>query len=439
MIERLRIKNFENHKDTTLDDFSPGLNLLIGDSDSGKSSVLRALRLVCYNEWTPEALRIGAKYCEIILTTDKGTVKVRRGQNINDWWVTKKGQIETEEPNYTKPGTKVIPEVAEIVGIKTVEMGSYIFRPNIVDQLDGQFFIDQVEGQDISGSIRAQILDEISGLSGIEELIRDVSLDEKRTAKEHGEKEERIKELTEQKHDETELEKEETVLAAVQSCLQSIEKLRTQTENMERIYELYTAKKQQIETLELKVLMLPDVDMILHYVSKAQELEKTYRELDGLTRLYEITCANLSACREALDRIPETQKVYELLSVCEEKYAAYKSMLELSGRHERIISAIDSNRKLLDKIPDVTGIDGLLDNVVSANKSYEAMVELSQRFRKTAKGLSEAQSEYLRLDGLYKEAMKEEQEFLAQFEVCPFCNQPIEENCCDKEIKNESV
>ena len=39
----LRLVNYQAHKDTTID-FTPGLNIIIGESDMGKSSILRALR-----------------------------------------------------------------------------------------------------------------------------------------------------------------------------------------------------------------------------------------------------------------------------------------------------------------------------------------------------------------------------------------------------------
>jgi exonuclease SbcC len=47
--KKLEIQNFESHKNTVID-FSPGINVFIGDSDSGKSSILRALSWLCYND-----------------------------------------------------------------------------------------------------------------------------------------------------------------------------------------------------------------------------------------------------------------------------------------------------------------------------------------------------------------------------------------------------
>ena len=54
MIESLHIQNFQSHEDTLLE-FSPGVNVIIGQSDSGKSSIIRALRLVLENKPTGDA------------------------------------------------------------------------------------------------------------------------------------------------------------------------------------------------------------------------------------------------------------------------------------------------------------------------------------------------------------------------------------------------
>jgi hypothetical protein len=47
-IKSITLKNFQSYKDQTVN-FKPGLNLLLGTSDSGKSAILRAMSFVLYN------------------------------------------------------------------------------------------------------------------------------------------------------------------------------------------------------------------------------------------------------------------------------------------------------------------------------------------------------------------------------------------------------
>lgn len=48
MIKQLKVQKFQSHDSATLD-FRPGVNLIVGDSDSGKSALLRALRWLVFN------------------------------------------------------------------------------------------------------------------------------------------------------------------------------------------------------------------------------------------------------------------------------------------------------------------------------------------------------------------------------------------------------
>lgn len=48
MIKQLKIRNYQSHKDAELN-LRPGVNLIVGDSDCGKSAVLRALRWLVFN------------------------------------------------------------------------------------------------------------------------------------------------------------------------------------------------------------------------------------------------------------------------------------------------------------------------------------------------------------------------------------------------------
>lgn len=48
MIKQITIQNFQSHKDSTLN-LSPGVNLIVGQSDSGKTAILRALKWLATN------------------------------------------------------------------------------------------------------------------------------------------------------------------------------------------------------------------------------------------------------------------------------------------------------------------------------------------------------------------------------------------------------
>jgi len=56
MIKSLSIQNFQSHKDTTLE-LDKGVNVVVGQSDSGKTAVLRALKWLATNRPSGDAFR----------------------------------------------------------------------------------------------------------------------------------------------------------------------------------------------------------------------------------------------------------------------------------------------------------------------------------------------------------------------------------------------
>lgn len=56
MINKLKIENFQSHRETELE-FHPGVNVIVGSSDMGKSAVIRALYWACNNKPSGDGFR----------------------------------------------------------------------------------------------------------------------------------------------------------------------------------------------------------------------------------------------------------------------------------------------------------------------------------------------------------------------------------------------
>ncbi len=76
-IERIEIRNFQKHKRLVID-LDPFVTVICGESDAGKSSILRALRWVCLNRPTGESFvrfeAVGRKQkaCSVLVRADGG-------------------------------------------------------------------------------------------------------------------------------------------------------------------------------------------------------------------------------------------------------------------------------------------------------------------------------------------------------------------------------
>lgn len=90
MIKWLKLQNFQKHKKLLIK-FSPTITSIVGPTDSGKSSIVRALRYLTFNTPTGDAfVREGSKGTTVSVATSDGEVTRRRGRGVNHYEVNGK-------------------------------------------------------------------------------------------------------------------------------------------------------------------------------------------------------------------------------------------------------------------------------------------------------------------------------------------------------------
>lgn len=84
MITSIQLRDFQSHRNTRLD-LSPGVNVIVGSGNHGKTAILRALRWACYNQGPGlAAIRHGRKSCKVVVGLAEGVKIVReRGRGRN--------------------------------------------------------------------------------------------------------------------------------------------------------------------------------------------------------------------------------------------------------------------------------------------------------------------------------------------------------------------
>lgn len=71
MIKRIELVNFMSHEHTVIEP-APGLTVLIGPNNCGKSAVVAALQILCTNEKSTYVMRHDEKQCSVVIETDDG-------------------------------------------------------------------------------------------------------------------------------------------------------------------------------------------------------------------------------------------------------------------------------------------------------------------------------------------------------------------------------
>jgi len=179
MIKSAAITNFQSHRATNFD-FSPGINVIIGESDRGKSAALRAIMWCLTNKpagdsfvshWikTKKDFIKQGEECSVLLTTGKGYVKRFKNSGTNGYNINGnplealgRGNIPTEVEEFFNMG-----------------------EANIQRQLDSPFLLTQTSGEIarfFNGIIKLDSIDKALGLidSQKRETKSDINAEEKK-------------------------------------------------------------------------------------------------------------------------------------------------------------------------------------------------------------------------------------------------------------------
>ena len=160
MLKTISIANVQSHTETTLD-LSSGVNVVTGQSDSGKTGIIRSLYWLINNRPSGETLRnwnsdIADPMAVEVSLSEGGTVAINREKGKTSYMLSYKGQEET----FQAIKTDVPSEVTEVLNLS-----SY----NLQSQHQTYFLL-----QDTPGEV-ARALNELTGLSIIDSAFKKVS------------------------------------------------------------------------------------------------------------------------------------------------------------------------------------------------------------------------------------------------------------------------
>ena len=184
-IKNIKIQNFESHKDTYVE-FSPGFNILTGSSNSGKSSLIRAIIWVCFNE--PSSNKFVRKdydsiqsqksdkkrkqhniaSVEIELSNGYKVIRRRSGNQDSTGGSANKYILinpDVGETTYNQFGYDVPDEIKEVLGFGSVLIGG---KKNIVNYL-AQF--EPPRALTYQGNALSGIISKLNNLDLFEEAL----------------------------------------------------------------------------------------------------------------------------------------------------------------------------------------------------------------------------------------------------------------------------
>jgi len=369
-LTKIVLENFQGFERGEFN-LSPNLNILVGVSNVGKSSVARALSLVLYNQWDKSWVRYGSKFCRITLETSTGIVVVReKGDKVNKYTLR---LPDFPEQVFESFGTTTPEQVQQALKIHEVQIDTTDkLNLNLAGQMDALFLLSQ------TGSYRAKVLGKLSGATYLDHAIRELNKDKRRITAEKDAKDLEVIELKAQVDKYGALGALSGTISALESRLTSL------TRSQERV--------EQIRSLLERVKVLKD--------SWTREHQKA-----ELLALFD-----LEAVKNLTPRVDKIKAISLLLS----KVVGFKRTYLQQTKLNELLNPIDLSviNRLADKAGNVKLIKDLAGRI-GRNKS-ELVAKTNE--------LQASEASYLETAELYTRLLKDNG-------VCPTCNQATNHLC----------
>lgn len=137
---KVRISNYQAIRSANLE-FEPGLTAIVGESNNGKSSIIRAIDSAINNKGGDSFISYDSDDCEVVIE-DKG--------NVIKWFKSKKQGKSFYDINgkvLSKIGQKQVDEVAEVLRMPQIPVNNERFKINFWKQLDYPFLVGKTSYQ----------------------------------------------------------------------------------------------------------------------------------------------------------------------------------------------------------------------------------------------------------------------------------------------------
>lgn len=345
LIKEISIQNFQSHKQTSIK-FGDGLNVITGSSDSGKSSVLRALMWVVNNRPSGDSIKnwdsSPKDIVQVQLLADNFLINKTR---VNGKSTYSYKNEEGDSLYYDAIKTDVPEEIAEELDLSEF---------NIQTQHQPYFLLND------SGGEIAKKLNDLVGLSVIDNLFKNLNSSILRTDRELHETELSIKEIDESIDSLAYL---DSVMGEVDSLELDVKEYDELTESKEDT-NINVERYFSIEREKLSYKELIDTEDVVILLSNL--IEKEHKELN-----------------EIVNNVGQEVERYLFI---EEEFESYKKYIDVE---EDVNSLLELSDKFIHTRENEIDLRDILDNIIELKTNIRTYmrqeVQLNREYRNLIK------------------------------------------------------
>ncbi|WP_078391438.1 AAA family ATPase [Shouchella patagoniensis] len=465
-IVSVRLENFQSHLDTAVN-FDSGLNVIVGQSDSGKTAVLRGIRWALFNQPRgTDFLRVGADFVRVTVILDTGVAIVRERTSSKNRYVIKKQ--DSEDLVLEGFGSQVPEEVIQAHQMRAFRIDSdHEWQLQIAQQLDGPFLLEQ------TGSLRAKTIGRMSGAHYLDMAIRDTSKDVYSLSQRTKQKELEVKEATEAlipferlEQDKNQLDKAflrlekakaaqerlamlkqlgskfdrvNTERSMIKDKLKLVQNLRDWEVCYEQVKQLWSKQKMLLKLSEQWSRLMKDSQTCKIWLGKTENMNQAER-LHELMYRYAAKWQQTEQIRERKQVISEHQQKLaramqqtdflnkidtERISRVQAKQARKTKLVRLAERLQQLGNDQAVVKKQAERTGQMESAVTLLNETTELTKRHTKLVTLAYSQKELEKRIADGRAFIVKNQHEEKKLEASYNDQLTALGICPTCGQAI--------------
>lgn len=373
-IERLILENFQSHAHTELA-VAPTLTVITGESDQGKSAIIRALRWLLYNEPRgADFIRTGSSTCRVTLVYDDG-IRITRERNAsgtrNRYVIARPGE---EDLVFEKVGNSVPDAVVEITGVKKLLLDdTEELSLHLALQLDPPFLLSR------PGSVRAKAIGSLARTEVFDAAHRRTALDIRRAEDKAKRLDEEIAAVDRQLEEFADLAPMAQAIERLQGILIRLKKTKERADALKGLWARWQDVRERLDLVTQKLEALAVLDRAEAVLARCGDGFSRLTALAKIADGWQRTTARLQAAGDVLARTEQVFAAKEKAARLE-FLALHLARLKDAGKR---LARINRQRATVEKVCRATAgvppAEAVMDAAGQKYERYRRLVEASKR------------------------------------------------------------
>lgn len=414
-ITRVEIHNFQVHKKKVVD-FTNGLNVIKGESNSGKTAILRAIYWVLYDKPSgSDFITTGAKRASVKVHLSNGYI-IERTRNRST-----SGSYNLTKPDGTieefKGFAHNIPvEITNAHQMPEIKVNGNVYKINVASQLDAPFLISNGPGE------RVSLIGALVDADRADIAKKEFQNDKRKASTEKKQLESLLAEKENEIAKYNHLDKMKSSIDLLEIAISKVESDEMRLKSIKGIYDSYVSSKNNLSFVSsrLDTINIPDTSLIEEMKSLLDKLEVLY----SVSSSYDSAKSQLNGVNIQLGYMPDTSSTEEyireynsLLNLLEDLTRLKEEREHVQAQNFEFDHDLDMYQELVKEFN--TNLE-LLADITALNEQY---VSLSESLIRSDEEIRSKDAEIEKLLATKEERMAE---LKTVHQVCETCGSEID-------------